>query len=274
MNKKIKTLTISIALISLLCACANTETPVTEPETTPVVTETKEETPAVDEITAEEPKAEEQTEAPKQEEVAQEPEKTEETVEEETVDSEAVIQEAVDAYEKLLDDKENVDENEVKEVEGKLEQAAELGDAKSYYRIGNIYGNILKDDATAEEWYNKGVENNDVSSMVRLGFFYAAGQGGKTVNEDKALEYYEMAAENGDVESMADVAQYYLKRTDEADWEQAYYWLEKYITTASTTDGDHYSADGIKYLFSQYKSEFESIGKWEDVQALMEKINW
>jgi len=93
-----------------------------------------------------------------------------------------------------------------------FEKAADLGDEKSYYLVGECYilgKGVPHDAATGVKYLEKAVEVGDPRALDLLGFCYTKGQG---VDQDfgKARELYSKAVGLGHLNSMANLGVLYM----------------------------------------------------------------
>ncbi|MBS4943952.1 MAG: sel1 repeat family protein [Neisseria mucosa] len=78
-------------------------------------------------------------------------------------------------------------------------QAAEQGNAKAQYNLGQMYRNgqgVRQDYAQAEQWYRKAAEQGIAQAQYNLGVMYANGLGVRQ-NYKIAKEWFGKACDNG-----------------------------------------------------------------------------
>lgn len=92
-----------------------------------------------------------------------------------------------------------------------LREAADAGDAKAMFEIGNRYADgrgVAADMAAAAEWYERSAELGYAPAEYRLGNLYERGSG---VERDitAAMEWYDRAAKQGNASAMHNLAVLY-----------------------------------------------------------------
>ena len=78
-------------------------------------------------------------------------------------------------------------------------KAAEQGDARAQYNLGNMYRNgrgVKQDNHEAMRWYRKAAEQGEALAQSNLGVMYAEGRGVKR-DDREAVRWYRKAAEQG-----------------------------------------------------------------------------
>ena len=124
-----------------------------------------------------------------------------------------------------------------------LKEAAENGDAKAQFELGEKYWD-KEDFEKAVYWYERSAENGYAAAQYYLGWMYDHGKG-VSKDDEKAVYWFEKSAKQGDAE-----AQYYLgymyRYGVSRDYEKAAYWFEK-----SAENG--YSKAKSKLVKTQYE---------------------
>lgn len=90
---------------------------------------------------------------------------------------------------------------------------AELGDAEAQFNLGVLYdegAGVVRNLATAADWYRKAAEQGFVDAQTNLGIMYYHGLGVERDHET-AAHWFRLAADQGDAEASA-----YLQRIENA----------------------------------------------------------
>lgn len=135
-------------------------------------------------------------------------------------------------------------------------KGADLGNASSMFDIAMYYyygyGVVEVDPITEIEWNLKAADAGSTTAMRNLGVSYQFGSSVEK-DEEKALEWYEKAAALGDTESMLQIAYYYREQDDP---EKELEWYEKAAANGS--------AEAMNYIGVSYhnQSEYEKAEEW------------
>jgi hypothetical protein len=81
-----------------------------------------------------------------------------------------------------------------------LRQVAEAGDARAMSELGDRYRQgrgVVRDDAEAIRWFQKGAAAGEPSAITRLGEMYLYGEG-VARDDTQALHWFQKGAEAGD----------------------------------------------------------------------------
>jgi localization factor PodJL len=111
-----------------------------------------------------------------------------------------------------------------------LREAADAGDPKAMFEIGNRYDSgrgVTADRAVAAKWYERAAEQGFAPAQYRIGNFHEKGIG---VERDvaKAKTWYQLAAAQGNASAMHNLAVLFAMGTDGAvDNESAARWFVK-----------------------------------------------
>lgn len=111
-----------------------------------------------------------------------------------------------------------------------LREAADAGDPKAIFEIGNRYDSgrgVTADRAIAAKWYERAAEQGFAPAQYRIGNFYEKGIG---VERDvaKAKTWYQLAAAQGNASAMHNLAVLFAMGTDGAvDNDSAARWFIK-----------------------------------------------
>ena len=111
-----------------------------------------------------------------------------------------------------------------------LREAADTGDPKALFEIGNRYDagrGVAADRATAAKWYERAAEQGFAPAQYRIGNFHEKGIG---VERDvaKAKTWYQLAAAQGNASAMHNLAVLFAMGTDGAvDNDSAARWFIK-----------------------------------------------
>ncbi len=142
----------------------------------------------------------------------------------------------------------------------KIRKAAEHGDAKAQFNLGNMYyegKGVTKDDAQAAAWYRKAAEQGDANAQNNLGMMYDIGLG-VTKDYAQAAVWFRKAAEQGDANAQFMLGDMYENgKGVPKDYVQAY----KYFNMASA-QGDS-TASEIRDLLEK-KMTPEQIAKAQE----------
>ncbi len=112
-------------------------------------------------------------------------------------------------------------------------EAAQQKDAHASYILGQLYEKgqgVPQDLVAAAKWYQPAADAGYPPAQYRIAVGYAAGMGGFTKDEAKALEWLKRAAKNGDKRSQKYLAAGYEKGGVLGlvkDDVQARYWREQ-----------------------------------------------
>ncbi|APH73461.1 peptidoglycan-binding protein [Aquibium oceanicum] len=111
-----------------------------------------------------------------------------------------------------------------------LREAAEAGDPKAMFEIGNRYDTgrgVDSDRAVAAKWYERAAEQGFAPAQYRIGSFYEKGIG---VERDiaRAKTWYQLAANQGNASAMHNLAVLFAMGSDGAvDNDSAARWFQK-----------------------------------------------
>ena len=111
-----------------------------------------------------------------------------------------------------------------------LREAAETGDPKAMFEIGNRYDTgrgVESDRAVAATWYERAAEQGFAPAQYRIGSFYEKGIG---VERDiaRAKTWYQLAANQGNASAMHNLAVLFAMGSDGAvDNDSAARWFQK-----------------------------------------------
>lgn len=127
-------------------------------------------------------------------------------------------------------------ENENKEAQKRLDQlclvAAQRGDAKAQYKLGEKYysgDGIEEDDGLAAKWYRKAAEQGNAAAQYRLGYMYQGGLG-VAQNYAEAVMWYRKSAEQANKDAMLSLSTMYEHGWGvEKDSAEAKKWLDRYL---------------------------------------------
>ena len=119
------------------------------------------------------------------------------------------------------------------------ERAAEMGYAPAEYRIGNLYergSGVERDITVAMDWYEKAAKQGNASAMHNLAVLYAMGGTSNTPDNDRAARWFLEAAELGVTDSQYNLGILSAKGTGvPQSLEESYKW---FALVAKTGDRD------------------------------------
>jgi len=109
-----------------------------------------------------------------------------------------------------------------------IKKAAEQGEAKSEFNLGNAYKyglGVPVNDGEAVRWFRKSADQGDAMAQCSLGVAYILGKGVEA-NEGTAVEWFRKSADQGDVLAQNNLGNaYYFGRGVKKDVQIAYEWF-------------------------------------------------
>lgn len=154
------------------------------------------------------------------------------------------------------------------------ERSAELGYAPAEYRLGNLYergSGVERDIAVAMDWYEKSAKQGNASAMHNLAVLYAMGGADNSPDNDRAARWFLEAAELGVTDSQYNLGILSAKGTGvPQSLEDSYKW---FALVAKTGDRDAAAKrDEIAKALrpEQLEKARQTVELWKARQALPE----
>lgn len=105
-----------------------------------------------------------------------------------------------------------VKQSNYKKLYVRCRRAAESGNSKAQYNLGQFYfhGEVIEQDFhEAFEWFKKSAEQGDSNSQYMVGYLYHIGIGGIDQSYDEAIKWLQKSVNQGNVEAKMELEKVY-----------------------------------------------------------------